>query len=158
MPKHMKNSESSLARKRAALIRSPSKVSKRASTTDTKLCTPEERARERRPRLLLEDNSDADDDSAKKSDGNSSDDRAKASVEHDAAHGANAVPLTSQVAAVTVADVAAQIDARGSVSIAADRAGNDENAGGNTKLNALNMDEARMLITSLKAAKAFRDA
>ena len=286
MPKHMKTSESSLARKRAALIRSPSKVSKRASTTDTKLCTPEERARERRPRLLLEDNSDADADSAKKSDGNSSDDRAKASVEHDAAHGANAVPLTSQVAAVTVADVAAQIDARGSVSIAADRAGNnaigqgkkgvfavaapnplqrkidsvkrgltllqsafdvpnvneldehdrvrlrqafveatevyahdtlilraydrandeydwpalishvtnvktmlrttqtclqqqlksgppkasqpqlkylqslgyDENAGGNTKLNALNMDEARMLITSLKAAKAFRDA
>ena len=36
--------------------------------------------------------------------------------------------------------------------------GYDENAGGNTKLNALNMDEARMLITSLKAAKAFRDA
>ena len=40
------------------------------------------------------------------------------------------MPLTSQVAAVTVADVAAQIDARGSVSIAADRAGNNAIAQG----------------------------
>ena len=36
--------------------------------------------------------------------------------------------------------------------------GYNENATGNTKLDALTMAEARMLITSLKAAKSFRDA
>jgi len=36
--------------------------------------------------------------------------------------------------------------------------GYNENAAGNTKLDALTMAEARMLITSLKAAKSFRDA
>ena len=35
--------------------------------------------------------------------------------------------------------------------------GYDENAPGNTKLSELTMDEARMLITSLKAAKLFRE-
>ena len=124
VPKHLlRRSDSSPARKRDALIRSPSKVSKRASATDAKLHTPEKRASERRRRHVLEDTSNDDDDSAKRSDENSNTDCTKVPVDHDGADGANALPLTSHMATVAGAGSApadsapaAQIAARKSAS------------------------------------------
>jgi hypothetical protein len=86
---------------------------------------------------MVEDNSDGDDndDSAKKSDDNSNADRAKAPVEHDVADDANAVPLASHEAVVTVAASAPasdtpHIDASGCANVVAARAGKDAFAHG----------------------------
>ena len=87
--------------------------------------------------MTVEYNSDCDDndDSAKKSDDNSNADRAKAPVEHDVADDANAVPLASHEAVVTVAASAPasdtpHIDASGCANVVAARAGKDAFAHG----------------------------